>query len=135
MSKNHLLDYVRKPSQADLDALPARERKVIQQYQDRLPISRDTNTEFDTHLTFGQRLADNVAKFGGSWTFLILFASLLLAWVLLNSNILAQRNTAFDPYPYILLNLFLSMLASVQAPIILMFSAAPISQRQAGCRT
>ena len=65
-------------------------------------------------------MADRVAAFGGSWTFIIIFGCILLAWVILNSFILAKRNAAFDPYPYILLNLFLSMMASVQAPIIMM---------------
>ena len=71
-------------------------------------------------LTFGQRLADKVAMFGGSWTFLIIFAAILLAWIMLNAFLLARRGNTFDPYPYILLNLFLSMLAAIQAPIILM---------------
>ncbi|MBE0669629.1 MAG: DUF1003 domain-containing protein [Anaerolineales bacterium] len=83
-------------------------------------VTRNINTEFDDQLTLGQRLADNVAKFGGSWTFIIIFGSVLLAWVILNSVILARYNNAFDPFPYILLNLFLSMLASIQAPIIMM---------------
>lgn len=118
--KNHLQHFARKRYDTDLDALPEREKKVIQHYEERLPISHNTNQEFETKLTFGQRLADNVATFGGSWTFLIIFGTILLSWVLLNSFILARRNDAFDPYPYILLNLFLSMLASIQAPIILM---------------
>jgi len=85
-----------------------------------LPISHDTNQEFETELTFGQKLADNVAKFGGSWTFIIIFGLILLSWVLLNALLLAGRGATFDPYSYILLNLFLSMLAALQAPIILM---------------
>lgn len=87
---------------------------------ERLPISRDTNREFLSKLTFGQKLADHVALFGGSWKFIILFGVILLSWVLLNALILAGRGETFDPYPYILLNLFLSMLAAIQAPIILM---------------
>jgi uncharacterized membrane protein len=72
-------------------------------------------------MTFGQRLADNVAAFGGSWTFISIFGAVLVIWILLNSFILIRFNSAsFDPYPYILLNLFLSMLAAIQAPIILM---------------
>jgi uncharacterized membrane protein len=71
--------------------------------------------------TFGQRAADAVARFGGSWTFITLFAVVLCGWVLLNSVLLARNGAkGFDPYPYILLNLFLSMLASIQAPVILM---------------
>ena len=71
-------------------------------------------------MTFGQRLADRVAEFGGSWTFIIIFFSALVAWVILNSYILARMGYEFDPYPYILLNLFLSMLAAFQAPVIMM---------------
>ena len=68
----------------------------------------------------GQRAADAVATFGGSWTFIAIFAAILIAWVGLNSFILVKYDKNFDPYPYILLNLFLSMLAAIQAPIILM---------------
>jgi len=120
MMKNPLLDFAKKGIKGDLDALPEREQKVLKHYKERIPISHDTNIEFETRLTFGQRLADKVATFGGSWTFIMIFGAILLSWVLLNSIILARRNNAFDPYPYILLNLFLSMLASIQAPIILM---------------
>ncbi|MFB9241567.1 DUF1003 domain-containing protein [Massilia antarctica] len=71
--------------------------------------------------TFGQRAADAVASFGGSWTFIMLFALVLVSWVVLNSFLLTRVGAKpFDPYPYILLNLFLSMLASIQAPVILM---------------
>ena len=73
--------------------------------------------------TFGERLADRVASFGGSWTFILLFCGFLIGWVILNSILLPmmlQDKEGFDPYPYILLNLFLSMLAAIQAPIIMM---------------
>jgi len=69
-------------------------------------------------LTLGQRLADKVAEFGGSWTFIIWFAIVLIIWVLINTIVLMTR--PFDPYPFILLNLFLSCLAAIQAPIIMM---------------
>ncbi|MHC1782338.1 MAG: DUF1003 domain-containing protein [Anaerolineaceae bacterium] len=120
MINKHLQSFADQRYKGDLDALPPREQKVIKHYEERLPISHNTNIEFDTDLTFGQRLADKVASFGGSWTFITIFGIILLSWVLINSVILAHRNEAFDPYPYILLNLFLSMLASVQAPLILM---------------
>ena len=71
-------------------------------------------------ITRGQRAADAVARFGGSWTFIGIFAAVMIIWVVLNSVILIKYEKTFDPYPYILLNLFLSMLASIQAPIILM---------------
>jgi uncharacterized membrane protein len=117
---NHLRDFVKKLFQVSLDALPEREHRVVQHFGDRLPVSHDTNLEFEKKQTFGQRLADRVAAFGGSWTFIIIFAAVLLSWVLLNTVILARQSSSFDPYPYILLNLFLSMLAAVQAPVILM---------------
>jgi uncharacterized membrane protein len=96
------------------------EELVFKKIMQRLHISRDTNKEYDSELTFGQRLADKIAAFGGSWPFIILFLSLLLSWIVLNSFILARWGKSFDPYPYILLNLFLSMLASLQAPVIMM---------------
>jgi uncharacterized membrane protein len=118
--KNHLRNFAKKRFNADLDTLPEREQRVIKHYSERLPISRNTTEEFETKLTFGQRLADKVAMFGGSWTFIIIFGAILLSWILLNSFLLVRRGGSFDPYPYILLNLFLSMLAAIQAPIILM---------------
>jgi uncharacterized membrane protein len=74
----------------------------------------------DEKLGFGDRLADLVASFGGSWTFILWFLAVLVAWVLLNSLLLVRWHEEFDPYPYILLNLFLSMLAALQAPVIMM---------------
>lgn len=94
------------------------ERRVAQHFRERRHISRDTNQEFNERLTFGQRLADRVAAFGGSWTFIISFAVVLLAWIVLNSLVWLGR--PFDPYPYILLNLVLSSLAALQAPVIMM---------------
>ena len=102
------------------DTLEPREQDVIRRIAQRLHISRNVHKEHLEKLTFGQRLADRVASFGGSWTFILIFAFILLAWVGLNSFILIRWHDSFDPYPYILLNLFLSMLAAVQAPVILM---------------
>ena len=104
----------------DLDKLTERERRVVEHFAERRRISRNTNREFTEQLTLGQRVADRVAGFGGSWLFMGLFALVLAVWVLLNAVVLVRRDAAFDPYPFILLNLFLSMLAAVQAPIILM---------------
>lgn len=92
------------------------EKRVLLAIADKLA-SRGLRSH-DEERTRGERLADAVARFGGSWTFIIIFMLVLLAWVALNTWILAGR--AFDPYPYILLNLFLSCLASIQAPVILM---------------
>ena len=101
----------------DFSDIPDRERRVIERVAKRVSISRDTNSDHEGAMTFGDKLADQVASFGGSWKFLILFAVFIAAWVLLNSVMLVG---GFDPYPYILLNLFMSMLASIQAPVIMM---------------
>jgi uncharacterized membrane protein len=99
----------------DYSDIPARERRVIERVAKRIAVSRDPADIEQS--TFGERLADRVASFGGSWPFLVIFAAILIGWVILN---LLLATKAFDPYPYILLNLFLSMLASIQAPIIMM---------------
>ncbi|WP_240229863.1 DUF1003 domain-containing protein [Devosia lacusdianchii] len=98
-------------------ALTQSERQVLEQAIGKKALSRDTSTVFDEKSTLGQRLADGVAAFGGSWTFLISFGIALAAWVLGN---LLLRGEAPDPYPFIFLNLLLSMLAAVQAPVIMM---------------
>ena len=100
--------------------LPPRERQIIERVAKRLAVSRDINTAYDTGLSLGDRLADRVAAFGGSWTFLIIFGASLSCWIVLNSIVLTRLNAAFDPYPYILLNLLLSFIAAVQAPVIMM---------------
>lgn len=102
------------------ESMDERTQKVARHITERKHISKNTLQELDSTATFGQRAADAVARFGGSWAFIMLFAATLIFWVILNSYILVNYNKAFDPYPYILLNLFLSMLASIQAPIILM---------------
>lgn len=117
---NHLRDFAKKRFDADFEALPEREQRVIKYFSERLHISRNTNREFEGKSTFGQKLADRVARFGGSWAFIIIFAVILLLWVLLNAFLVARHGNSFDPYPFILLNLFLSMLAALQAPVILM---------------
>ena len=102
------------------ESLDERTKKVARHIAERKHIARNTAKEFYEKTTLGQRAADAVASFGGSWTFIIIFAAILIVWVGLNSFILAEYDKIFDPYPYILLNLFLSMLAAIQAPIILM---------------
>ena len=89
------------------------ERDTIEKALHRISIPRDTNHEFEEKSTFGQRAADGIASFGGSWTFIILFSIVLLLWAFINTE-------AFDPYPYVFLNLILSMLAALQAPVIMM---------------
>ncbi len=84
----------------------------------RTRVSRNLNVEEEELLTTGQRVADKVASFGGSWTFILIFGAVMLVWVVLNTSMLFARH--FDPYPFILLNLFLSMIAAIQAPVIMM---------------
>jgi uncharacterized membrane protein len=81
-------------------------------------LARNPEAELQSTLTMGQRVADRVAGFGGSWTFLGVFALVLLLWIGVNSVLLIRH--PFDPYPYILLNLVLSVLAAIQAPVIMM---------------
>jgi uncharacterized membrane protein len=100
--------------------MPARERKVLERVAKRLAISRNVNREFDEQRTFGERLADRVAEVGGSWRFIIGFAAFIAVWTLGNAALLAFLGDSLDPYPFIFLNLLLSMLAAVQAPVIMM---------------
>src|SRR5437588_8181022 len=87
--------------------------------------ARNINVEMEAKSTIGQRIADKVASFGGSWTFIIIYLSFLVAWMAFNTFVLVHygrgdEGAQFDPYPYILLNLMLSMTAALQAPIIMM---------------
>ena len=84
----------------------------------RLQASRTDASIPEEGITLGERMADRVAEFGGSWTFISLFGAFLFGWAILNTDILGEK--AFDPYPYVFLNLVLSMLAAIQAPIIMM---------------
>ena len=102
------------------EALDERARTVAEHIAGGKHISRNVTEDYDAATTFGQRAADRVAIFGGSWMFVGLFAAIMLVWVGINAFLLMRLGRTFDPYPYILLNLFLSMLAAIQAPIILM---------------
>jgi uncharacterized membrane protein len=95
-------------------------KKVARHIAGRTHIARNVARDCDAKSSFGQRAADAVASFGGSWTFVGLFGATMLIWVGLNAVLLMNRGQTFAPYPYILLNLFLSMLAAIQAPVILM---------------
>jgi len=96
------------------------EQRVIDRLTQRLHISRNVNREYEETLTLGQRLADRIALFGGSWMFILIFLVLLFSWIALNTIAFVSFPKSFDPYPYIFLNLILSMLAALQAPVILM---------------
>jgi uncharacterized membrane protein len=92
------------------------ERRVFTHVLHSKRTSRDTTAQFDAGLTFGERLADRIATFGGSWGFISIFMAVLFTWIAYN----LERPASFDPYPFILLNLVLSCLAALQAPVIMM---------------
>lgn len=98
-------------------SLGDREWRVLRRTAARQTVSQDINASYAGGQTFGARLADRVAAVGGSWAFIIAFGVFLVVWA--SSNLLLARN-AFDPYPFIFLNLILSMLAAIQAPVIMM---------------
>lgn len=94
------------------------EKDVIDKLTDYETISINIDKEFTTKLKFGERLSDKIASFGGSWRFIVIFAFILFIWIAINSYFLLSG--PFDPYPFILLNLILSCLAAIQAPVIMM---------------
>ncbi len=102
----------------NLDSLSEEELHVLQSALDRKPVSRDMNEDVAGQARFGDRIADAIARVGGSWTFIISFLLFLLVWTV--GNVFLLTRDAFDPYPFIFLNLILSMLAALQAPIIMM---------------
>ncbi len=99
------------------DDLPEREQRVLRRIASRAAISRDVDESFRGELSFGDRVADRVAAFGGSWSFIGLFAAVIVGWVALNAWLMTDPA---DPYPFVFLNLILSMVAAVQAPVIMM---------------
>ena len=96
------------------------QQKVIESIADAEPIAENINDLFHEQLSFGQRLADKISTFGGSWTFIIIFLTILVTWMAVNSFFLVSPKESFDPFPYILLNLILSTIAALQAPVIMM---------------
>lgn len=111
------LDYVQQVLEAELGQISVLESELLDSLREHELSVTNVNQEFDRKLTWGEHLADRIAAFGGSWTFIGLFCLFLLGWVGLNTALLTRP---LDPYPFILLNLFLSCIAAVQAPIILM---------------
>ncbi len=118
MSNDRIAVLARQLLDLDEGELKPREKAVIERAARRLAVSRDIDDDYDKQSTFGQRLADRVAAVGGSWGFIISFGVVMAAWGLSNTVILGSD--AFDPYPFIFLNLMLSLLAAIQAPVILM---------------
>ena len=121
LSRDEFLGLMRRRADVALDvmaALAGRFRKTDELLRRRVP---NPNEVADERETFGERVADGVARFGGSWVFIFFFGGILLTWVVINTILIRSvGKEPFDPYPFILLNLFLSMLAAIQAPVIMM---------------
>jgi len=110
--------YVQDVLERERGELTELEDQVVQSLREHELLTQNLNREFDRGLTLGERVADAVADFGGSWRFIILFGAILFIWIAANTLVLVAR--PFDPYPFILLNLVLSCLAAIQAPVIMM---------------
>lgn len=113
-----LADLARRWLNREPEALSAQQSRVLRSSLDRKTIARDINHVHAEGLSLGDRLADSIARVGGSWGFILGFLAFLVLWTVLNTVILLTG--AFDPYPFIFLNLVLSMVAAIQAPIIMM---------------
>jgi uncharacterized membrane protein len=110
--------YVQSLLKSEKGELTSLEEEVLESLRQQEILSRNPEEELQSGLTLGQRLADRIAAGGGSWPFIILFGIILFSWIAINSVALFKR--PFDPYPFILLNLVLSCLAAIQAPVIMM---------------
>jgi uncharacterized membrane protein len=100
------------------ESLSELESRVLQSALDRKAVSRDTSSSYGQSAGLGGRIADSIARVGGSWTFILGFIAFLIVWTVVNLWLLGGE--AFDPYPFIFLNLVLSMIAALQAPVIMM---------------
>ena len=110
--------YIRDLLEAEHGELTGMEEEVLNSLREHEIFAHDPEKEFDAKLTFGQHMADRIAGFGGSWPFIGTFLAIIVIWMVVNSILLYRH--PFDPYPYILLNLVLSCLAALQAPVIMM---------------
>jgi uncharacterized membrane protein len=111
-------DYIEDVLEEERGTLTKLEQDFVESLAERELLSKDINIEFERDLSLGERLADKVAEFGGSWRFILGFSAVVMVWIVANSIALLQ--SPFDPFPYILLNLVLSCLAAIQAPVIMM---------------
>ena len=111
--------FIEEELTTDNGELTALQQQVLQSIKDNDSVIKNINAEFEDKLSFGDRLSDKVAEFGGSWKFIIIFTVVLFVWIIINSLVFLLKHP-FDPYPYILLNLVLSCVAAIQAPVIMM---------------
>jgi len=111
-------EYVKDVIKADKGELSVLEEQVVQSLKEQELLSQNINVEYDRQRSYGEIMADRLADFGGSWLFIGIFCVILLLWIVMNSVVMLMK--PFDPYPFIFLNLILSCLAAMQAPVILM---------------
>lgn len=111
-------EYVQAQMERDIGELSTVEHDVLHSLQEAELIADDINRQYDSRATLGERIADRVASFGGSWRFIILFGGFFVVWIAINAGVLLLQ--PFDPYPFILLNLCLSLVSAMQAPVIMM---------------
>jgi uncharacterized membrane protein len=111
-------DYVKRALEDEIGELTSLDQEVIESLRQHEVLTENIEKQFERKLTFGEHLSDKIAEFGGSWKFIITFGGVIVVWVVLNALLLLNRG--FDPYPFILLNLILSCLAALQAPVIMM---------------
>ena len=116
--EHYRAEYIEDALETEMGELSKLEQDVLESIKEHELITEDVNEAYETRLTLGERLADRIAEFGGSWAFISSFGLILAGWIAFNT--LSPSGDHYDPYPFILLNLVLSCLAAVQAPIIMM---------------
>ena len=112
------IEFIKKVLEEEKGELSVLEEEVVKSMKEQETIAKDINAEYEQRIKFADRLSDKLAVYAGSWKFIIGFITTLLVWIIINSTLIILK--AFDPYPFILLNLVLSCLAAIQAPVILM---------------
>jgi uncharacterized membrane protein len=115
---NYRLKYIEESLTSEIGQLSDLEQTVVESLTGNVTLSNKIDGDDQQQITFGQKISDKVAKFGGSWKFILLFGFFILVWITI--NIVWLSNKGFDPYPFILLNLILSCIAALQAPVIMM---------------
>jgi len=111
-------DYVKSLMETEHGELSALEKDVLDSIKNEELVSTNVDKQFDAKISFGQKLSDKIAEFGGSWKFIIIFLFIIVTWMFINAYVLLSK--PFDPFPFILLNLVLSCIAAIQAPVIMM---------------
>ncbi|MEI5994528.1 DUF1003 domain-containing protein [Candidatus Enterococcus mansonii] len=115
---NYRLEYIKELISSDSGKMEQLNETIMQSIKKNTTITDKLDSSAEQNLTTGQKTADGIAKFGGSWPFIFIFIAILVTWIAVNSTMIFFK--PFDPYPYILLNLALSCLAAIQAPVIMM---------------